>query len=507
MLDKVNAETGTPGGRPGSIAGELFPLLLEKEMLSENLGPEHPKVMSLEKQIQITRDFLETHSTEEGSSTPRERPDILTVYMESLRQELDANQQKEQQLNELFKKEEEAAKTLAVYEIKDETYRNDIARTQQLFESVLGRLEEINLVKDYGGYKTQVIVPAGGGYQVEPNFSRIMSMASMFGLMAGVAFAYLLELADKTFRSPEEITQQLGLPIVGHIPVIAGDKKIVNRESKLDPGLVTFFRPKSRLAEAYRAVRTALYFSTRGEQHKVIQVTSPNPGDGKSTLSANLAISIAQSGKKVLLIDADFRRPRVHRLFGLDKTVGMSSVISGQAELPDAIQSTEVENLWSMPCGPRPDNPSELLTNRRFEELLAILREQYDFVLIDTPPVLAVTDPSAVAARVDGVLLTIRISKRTRPEAMRATELLATLGANTLGVVVNGIGGKQKYGYGNSRYGGHRYGQAVRLRVWIRLWIRLRRKQFCQLLHRRRVEPWQEWSARRLPVEHQPEDV
>ena len=157
----------------------------------------------------------------------------------------------------------------------------------------------------------------------------------------------------------------------------------------------------------------------------------------------------------MLLIDADFRRPRIHELFHLDKSVGMSSVISGDAELPDAIQTTEVENLWCLPCGPRPNNPCELLTSRRFEELLEILHEQYDFVIVDTPPLLAVTDPSAVASRVDGVLLTIRLSKRTRSEAAKATELLASHGGNTLGVIVNGIGKTRGYGYG---YGGYGYG-------------------------------------------------
>ena len=122
----------------------------------------------------------------------------------------------------------------------------------------------------------------------------------------------------------------------------------------MSPLICTFHQPKGRPAEAYRAVRTALYFSTQGQDHKVIQITSPNPGDGKTTMAANLAVSIADSGKRVLLLEADFRRPRVHGYFGLDNSVGVSSVIAGEAELPDALQETAVKNLWAVPCGPRP---------------------------------------------------------------------------------------------------------------------------------------------------------
>jgi len=192
----------------------------------------------------------------------------------------------------------------------------------------------------------------------------------------------------------------------------------------------------------------------------VIQITSPHPGDGKSTLSSNLAVTIAQSGKKVIIVDADFRRPRVHKIFGIPNEVGMSTAIAGDIDIADAIQQTPVANLDCLTCGAKPDNPSELLTSARFEELLALLREKYDFVLVDTPPVLAVTDPSAVAARVDGVLLTIRVNNKSRLDAARATEMLAQLEANILGVVVNGVDGKSRnYGYGGAGYrAGHIYG-------------------------------------------------
>jgi len=458
----VNGDSGS-SGTSKSPESQLFPLLMEEEVLIENHGPEHPKLVGLRRRIALTRKYL-TRSLMDGESneTPdvekQKRPqheDFLVTYVKSLQQEINTSEEKERELNRLFETEREAAKSLAVFEVKDATYQADLKRTQQLFEGVVKRLEEINLMKNYGGFKTEVIAPAVSGVQIEPNRNRIMMFGLAAGIIGALALAFVAEISDRTFRNPEDISQQLRLPIVGHIPVT--DRVTPKPQSHLDPTLVAFHQPKSRLAEAYRSIRTGLYFSTKGQQHRVIQITSPNPGDGKTTVSSNLAITIAQSGKKVLLIDADFRRPRIHKVFNLNQTLGMSSVISGDCDLPEAVQFTEVENLWIMPCGPRPSNPSELLSSPRFGELLQLLSEQYDFVLVDTPPMLAVTDPSVVAARVDGVFLTIRITKRTRAESIRATELLRALGANVLGVVVNGIGEKQGYGYG--RYGASRYYQ------------------------------------------------
>ena len=187
-------------------------------------------------------------------------------------------------------------------------------------------------------------------------------------------------------------------------------------------------------------MRTALYFSTQGERPQGHQVTSPNMGDGKSTLAANLAVSIAQSGKRVILVDADLRRPRMHKLFGVRPAAAWRSVIAGRRRAGRRRSATTgIPGLSVLPCGPLPPNPAELLTSPRFKELLEELRDQYDFVLVDTPPLLAVTDPCVVAPRVDGVVLTIRISKNGRPAPSAPARSSATLGVNVLGVVVNGV--------------------------------------------------------------------
>lgn len=450
---------GARGARD-SFEEKLFLSMLEEQQLMGEYGPDHPKVKAIEKRMNMMREHLGNMPLPEGADSS----DFLGVYLESLTKELEVGEKKLEELNGRFEEERKHAKQLASFQVQDEQFRSEITRTQQMFDAVIKRLEEINLVKDYGGVSTQLISPPCVGVIVRPKLALVLALAGVLGMILGMGLGYLVDIADKSFRSPEEIRRQLGLPVIGHIPVIeAPRRKTADAEGEsaanaISSILCTFHQPKSRPAEAYRAVRTSLYFSTHGEGHKVIQITSPNPGDGKTTLAANLAVSMADSGKRVLLLEADFRRPRVHKFFGLDNTLGVSSIIAGEAEIPDVIQQTAVSNLWAMPCGPRPHNPSDLLTSPRFKELIDTLRDQHDFVIVDTPPILAVTDSSVVAPRVDAVLLVVRLTKHARDGAMRATEMLGALGARILGVVVNGIGKTSGYGYGRYRYGYGGYG-------------------------------------------------
>ncbi|MEC8555913.1 MAG: polysaccharide biosynthesis tyrosine autokinase [Planctomycetota bacterium] len=303
-------------------------------------------------------------------------------------------------------------------------------------------LKELNLPKNGGQFAGPYILPyvLGGA-------------AVGFVLLSGLAV--LMDLADRSYRNPEEIANDLGIPVLGHIPVM-DISKVKKSVPDVDGSVSSIHHSKGRVSEAYRSVRTGLYFSQYGRNLKVVQVTSPVPGDGKSTLSSNLAVSMAQSGRRVLLIDADFRRPRIANIFGIDGNVGMASVIAGQAEIDDAIHQGPVANLSVMPGGKRPNNPAELLSSQRFTDLIELLREKFDFIVIDTPPLLAVSDPSAVAGVVDGVVLTMRLRRNVKPLAIRATSILDAVGAQCLGVVVNGVSSEAGYGY-NYDYNDYRY--------------------------------------------------
>jgi capsular exopolysaccharide synthesis family protein len=189
----------------------------------------------------------------------------------------------------------------------------------------------------------------------------------------------------------------------------------------------------------------------------VISVTSPAAGDGKSTLALNLAISLAQSGKKTIIVESDLRRPKVHKLTGAENKVGIVDALRGTLPLDECIQPTQVSDLSVMPCGPRPKDPAELLARPEYERVLADLRARFDYVIVDTPPVLAVTDPAGVAARVDGTIVCMRLSRHTRDLGKRTVESLRDIGATVAGIVINGVEERDAYGYGNYRYSDYRY--------------------------------------------------
>jgi polysaccharide biosynthesis transport protein len=460
-LAAAASEKGKPEAASPERSGEeqLLPLLLQEKALLRDCGEDHPEVKAVRQKIAMIREFYAKKVADtRGGPGDAAGQDPLEVALQSLRQELATAEISLQSLARLQEGEQKEAKELARYEIQDEALRSDIARTQQLYEQTIKRLQEINLVRDFGGYEARIINPPGGGGKVTPILWQFLVSGVILGLLAGGGLAYLADRTDTSFRTPEEIRRRLGLPVVGHIPLFEGapetPSEIAGSENvpAVDPSVFAFHHASSVEAEAFRRLRTSLYFSTEGEQHKVIQITSPNMADGKTTLAANLAVCMAQSGKKVILIDADFRRPRQHRVFGLTAGTGLSSVLRGEADPADATLESAVAGLSILPCGERPPNPSDLLTSPRFDELLNCLRERYDFVLLDTPPLLAVSDPCVVAPRADGVLLTIRASKNGRPAAERAKEILVTLEAKVLGVVVNGVG-EQGNSYGYTHYG------------------------------------------------------
>lgn len=451
--------TPTPGSKGQTTEPKLHEQLLElqlreKMLAAKGVGRDHPDVQEVRERIAMLRDFFGRQAALDKNGKPIEL-DPVQMHVQALKQELADVDLSLASLTNLTDKEKLQIEAIARHRIDDLHYQKDIEELRESLKPFANRLRDMNLLRDYGGIKAEVIEPPHVGIRSGSGLAQNLMLGGVMGLLLGFGLAYLAELSDRSFRTPAEIQRRLGLPVVGHIPLLEIDAKA--EVGALDARLCTYYHPQSVQAEAFRGVRTALYFSTHGETHKVIQVTSPNASDGKSTVAANLATSIAQSGKKVVLVDADFRKPRQHRIFGVSAAAGLASVIAGTAELKEVIQPTAVPGLSLLPCGPLPPNPAELLTSARFKEMLDVLRDDFDFVIVDTPPLLAVSDPSVVAPRVDGVLLAVRIAKNTRPHAERAKEILTSMDANVLGVVVNGVDREANYGY---EYGyGYGYGQ------------------------------------------------
>jgi capsular exopolysaccharide synthesis family protein len=465
--DALAQNDKAPSRKDNAAAMEtaLTALVMQESELLQFYGPDHPEVERVRQRIIATRDLhrrLDEIARDEktGSKTA----DPIQKRLQGMRVELELAAANHKWIKGVLDDELAKARELETFYHRDRGFREDIGRTQKVLDTTLKRLEEITLVSGHGGFDRKVITPPGRGVKTSPVLWQFLVLGALVGVVLGLSAAYVLDLTDKSFRNPEEIRRRLGLPIAGHLPYFSSRAESVSAVDsqgnpvELDSRLMTFHNPKSAAAEGVRGIRTVLFFSAHANGHKVIQVTSPNMGDGKTTLITNLAISIAQSGRKVLLIDADLRRPRIHRAFGLAGRVGLAEVIAGTADLDEAIQVTVLQNLSILPCGQRPQNPAELLTSPRLDELIHQVRNAFDFVLIDTPPLLAVSDPCIVAPRADSLILTLRPSKHGRPAAERARDILNGIKVNCMGLVVNGVGKTGLgYGYGSSyeyRYGG-----------------------------------------------------
>ncbi|BCG60558.1 CpsD/CapB family tyrosine-protein kinase [Paenibacillus sp. URB8-2] len=217
--------------------------------------------------------------------------------------------------------------------------------------------------------------------------------------------------------------------------------------------LITVTNPRSTVSEAFRALRTNIDFSSVDDKIQVIMVTSSGPEEGKSTVTANLAAAYAQADKKVVLIDADMRKPTGHRTFSLSNRYGLSSLLSQQANLDEVIQGSEVPNLSIITSGPIPPNPAEMLASNRMSAVLQELRQRFDIILIDTPPLLAVTDAQIMASKSDGVIMVVSYGRVKRDIAVKAKANLDRVGGRVLGVVMNNVKRKASEGYYYYYYG------------------------------------------------------
>ncbi|MEN3027596.1 MAG: polysaccharide biosynthesis tyrosine autokinase [Chlorobiota bacterium] len=306
---------------------------------------------------------------------------------------------------------------------------------------------------------------------ISPNRSLNMMIATIVGLLLGIGFVLIRVLSDTTIRSPEDLESK-GLVVLAAIPRIppeltAQDAAMIAQteedvtfysrfpaEQVVPPHLITHYSPKSPIAESYRSVRTALQFATVDTPHPLVVVTSSVPQEGKTTTSVNTAITFAQAGYRTLLIDADLRRPSAHNIFGFGREPGLVNVLIGDLPVDQACRPTGIKNLDILTCGPIPPNPSELLGSERTRQLFQQLRQQYDIVLVDTPPVISVTDALVLAPLAHAYLLVARANETKIDALLKAQELLERVSARIIGVVLNEFDISTTYG---SYYRYYRY--------------------------------------------------
>jgi capsular exopolysaccharide synthesis family protein len=438
-----------------TMQDRLLPLLAEEQKLLETRGEKHPDVELLRKRIEATRRLLAAPATPWRALEPGKHPgdpvDPVEAYRLFCKQELQHLEISDQYLGELYQKEHTRARELTTFEVEDEGYRTAIERQQRLYDTVIKQLQQLDLAKDLGGYDARVIAPPGPGKKIRPNALVLLPGAAFLGLLGGFGLAFLAEIRDKRLRSAEEIRSFLGLPVLAHVPHFPTARRPRHAASVngalQTPPLGAYHRPASGESEAYRRVRTALCFGLPGDGCRVVQVTSPNDREGSTLLAANLAVSLAQAGRRVLLIDANLRRPQIHELFGLTPEPGLGTALTGTVKAAKVLQPGGLPGLWVLPAGPPTPDAADLLTAPGFQELLTGLRDQFEFVIVDTPGLLGVTDACAVAPRVDAVLLNLRVGKNSRRSAQRAAALLAELDVHVAGVVVNDVSRRGRGGY------------------------------------------------------------
>ncbi len=312
--------------------------------------------------------------------------------------------------------------------------KTEVETKRQLYDSLVQRQNETLVSSRLGGLKSSYIsivdraqIP---GFPIFPRKKLNLALALLLGLFGGVCLAFFAEYLDNTIKSAEDVERLAGLPSLGVIP---------HRDHPGGIELSSLQQPDSLPSEYYRTIRTSIMFSAAGKPMKCIAVTSAMAQEGKTSIVSNLAVSFSQLNQKVLLIEADLRRPRLHEIFKVRRIKGMSNYLAGQTPLIEAAQASPIENIWVLPCGPLPPNPAELLNSPKMKDLIDEAKQIFDVVLIDTPPLLAVVDPLIVASTADGVALVVQANKTARKPFARAVEELRRSNARIIGVILNDV--------------------------------------------------------------------
>ncbi len=324
---------------------------------------------------------------------------------------------------------EEEARRLNQAEIDQLETR--LTQYRQIYASVLASYEQVRLAEAQTTTSFIQVEPAVPvEIPIRPQVLRNTLLAAIVGLMLAIGVIFTIEFLDDTIRDPEKITSLTGIPVLA---TISRHEQVANEP-------ITQAHPRSPVSESFRSLRTNVKYASVDKPIRRLIISSPTPEDGKTTITSNLAIALAQGGSRVVLIDADLRRPRIHKVFGVENKVGLSSLfVQPEVYLDGYLQPVKTENLFVLTSGGTPPNPSELLGSRKMSEILKLIEAQFDIILLDTPPVLTVTDAVALSSSVDGILLVAKIGQTKQAALLQAIEQLRQVNANIVGLVVNDV--------------------------------------------------------------------
>ena len=450
-----------------ALQSKLEELEANLEKLGLKYGPEHKSIIEAKLEISSTRAQLE-------SSRKTLEDKLKGEYALAVRDE--------QSLKAALSGAKGEAVTQNQANIQYSMLKTDLDTAKSMYKEFLEKTNQAKVEVAQQHNNMRLIQPARvPGGPVGPNRFRTITIGLFLSLLGGVGLAYFLEYLDNTIKTVEDVGRYAQLPALGVIPAMVGGmaeklsggrkrKSLTNGEKAplcADQQVtvaansnLTIFDNRSSAAEAYRVVRTSMLLSAAGSPPKIVLVTSGQPGEGKSTTVVNTAISLAQLGSSVLIIDCDLRRPSTHKILGITPTEGLSSYLSHNIEIDLLIHKLQIPNLSLLPCGPIPPNPAELISSARMKDLLKEMAARYDHILIDSPPMMNVTDPVILSSMVDGVILVVHGGKSPRATVQRARQELLGVGAKIFGVVLNNIDLRREgydayYYYYNRYYAGY----------------------------------------------------
>ena len=424
---QISSSAGVQAAR-----ARISALQADQARLAETLGDRHPEMVAVRGEMRQAEDKLHAE---------------VRAALRAFESEVQSARAREAVLAGNLDRAKGQAMAVSRNSVELSALKRDVESHRQLYQTLIDRNKETGLETELKATNVRIVERAEKpGAPFSPNRPRTYQLALLIGLALGIGLTLLFENFDNTVRTPEDV-KAMNLPFLGMIPAV------VPPAGATAPRPAALRQPDGPVAEAYRVVRTNLLFSTVGEGGRALVVTSTNPGEGKTTTAANLALSLAANGARVLVVDADLRRPTLHQHFGISKTPGLSDVIIGKRQISEAILTPRGKGFHVLPCGYVPPNPAELLGSQVMREIVGALKTRYDWVLIDTPPVLAMADTPVLCPYVDGVILVIASEASSRPAVQRAVDQLAGVGGSVIGAVLNKVDLKRNSYYYSQYYG------------------------------------------------------
>jgi capsular exopolysaccharide synthesis family protein len=433
-LDAVPAILGN--GFIQTLKTQLSDLLRQQAQLRRTLGDRHPEMLKLQESIDAAQTRL--------------RGEVAKV-VDGLRHDFLAAEAEEQGLGAAVEAQKREALVMRRKQIEYDTLEHSAASDRQIFETLLQRTKETGVSGQGLGSNIRVIDTADiPRSPISPKKERNLFLAFVGGTMLAVGLAFFVDYLDKSIQTPDEVKEHLGLTCLGLVPT--------TKDTPGSEGLLMSNGVPPRFKESFRMLRTNVLFASSKEPLRTILVTSTGPNEGKTVVATNLAIALAQTGQQVVLVDGDMRRPSIHKALLAHQEPGLSEAVTSGLLAPGIVQATAIPGLSILSSGATPPNPSELLSSPHLKELLNALTEQYAWVVIDSPPVMAVTDASLIANVVGGVLFVVAAEKTLAPIAMNALEQLEGASAWFVGAVLNRVD-LERNAFFYSSYYRHEYSQ------------------------------------------------